>query len=317
MRRILLPVVVLIFSSPAFSQKIDSLRTDAEVEAFLNSLPEDYRNVHITPAGEGAEKNDLAPIKEFEAKAYEKADFDHNGYTDLLFNGYMYNSPRSFVVMSYGKDSFQVKNLSMSHYPDLFAAKMLILDRQPCIQAVLWEPRWDSIRQITYYNRKTDTLVCVFNEFMEKATPGKYAVHQINYCAWGGVPVFAGLEITIVGDSVFLHTGASPGRQLSRIDSIGFFAARMDTAQMGRINGILNYINFPRLDRYYAVSWTDDIEGGLIIYYDDDKKKEVHDYGMIGTYGLAALQRAFFELARTQQWERRAPDDGGVITCSY
>jgi len=233
MRRILLPVVVLIFSSPAFSQKIDSLRTDAEVEAFLKSLPEDYRNVHITPAGEGAEKNDLAPIKEFEAKAYEKADFDHNGYTDLLFNGYMYNSPRSFVVMSYGKDSFQVKNLSMSHYPDLFAAKILILDRQP------------------------------------------------------------------------------------RIDSGGFFAARMDPAQMGRINGILNYINFPRMDRYYAVSWTDDIEGGLIIYYDDDKKKEVHDYGMIGTYGLAALQRAFFELARTQQWEKRAPDDGRVITCSY
>ena len=60
----------------------------------------------------------------------------------------------------------------------------------------------------------------------------------------------------------------------------------------------IKYLKTETLKDKYSVNWTDDKTGYLTIYYTDGDKKEIEDYGMVGTFGLSILFDFLYELRK-------------------
>lgn len=107
-----------------------------------------------------------------------------------------------------------------------------------------------------------------------------------------------------------------PSIRLSKTDSGGVFVARLSRATYSRITGVLNQINFPDLERHYAVQATCNPTGEIGIVYNNGNTKEISDYGLCGTYGLTALQDLLLNLYKTEQWTFIRPVDPWRPVCN-
>jgi hypothetical protein len=316
MKALFLPLVVLT-ALPVFSQSIDSLRTDEQVVKFVRGLNQYYQNLSIVPSKHiYSALNHDSLTKCYPKIPYVKADFDGNGSTDLLFNGYDVNgadevcSIISFIVLSFGRDSFAIKELTQGSFIDFFSAKKIVLDGKVYIETLkIQTQRNDSIEF------RKDTLTYLCNEFVEKSLPNQDTIKRIEYCAWGGL-IFGGLHLIITDSFTVLTNGRCIGRPKSTMDSGGYFQTNIDAHAYRNIVGLLRNMDFIHLKEEYEVRWTDDLWGILTITYNEGKIKKVRDYGLIGTYGLAALQRMLFDLRESQHWEKIKEFDEGLIICS-
>ena len=295
-----LPVILLVQAAIAQShytarlpaaQSIDSLRTPDQVLAFVKGLEKYDTNVSLhrnNPLYGGRVREKRR--QDFGALPYEKADLDGNGYTDLLFNGYQYQQGYSFpwtrIILWFGGDSLRV----IGWHKDLMAAKAIRLGDQLSIRTL----RADGI----------DTLVWFQDNFIERVPPQKHRIQEIRYefCPCG-LSLEGSFHMTIYGDSVKLITDAaiSPG---TRVDSGGFFVARLDTALRHRLYALLERVDFPHLmERYHSQS-TDQPMGELEITYDQGKRKTISFDGLEGTWGMSALHALLLELEDTLSWTK-------------
>lgn len=277
---LLLLVIILQFASIS-AQRIDSLRTEDQVVAFINSVFKEEGTKIIahsslqlrSPLNPQQRRNE---ITRFGSVAYELADFDNNGYTDLLFNGFYESSFSSgscnwitMVVLSFGNDSVVVRKLTNRTFTDFFVAKVIRIDGHAYIKTLDIE--------------------------------GEHST-------FGGLGLEGGYVLIIWDDSVRLDKEQSASLKPSTaIDTGGVFLARLDTATCSKLYGLLKYIDIPHLKQRYHVRWTDDITGYLGIYYNGGRFKKVEDYGQIGTYGLSALEELLNELLTSQYWSRIGP----------
>ncbi|MBK6499838.1 MAG: hypothetical protein IPG00_17450 [Saprospiraceae bacterium] len=78
----------------------------------------------------------------------------------------------------------------------------------------------------------------------------------------------------------------------------------MDGKKWNGLIELINYIDFTNLKQDYYVDWTDDQDCTLKVVYDNNKVKEVRDYGLIGTFGLKKLYQQLFELRFNQDWKK-------------
>lgn len=313
MRRIFLPMVALIFSSSAFSQKIDSLRTDAEVEAFVRGLGRLHDDIYLSaPVKLPGSKDGPRYLKELGMKAYEKADLDNNGHTDLLINGYWipskgigYCQRSSFAVLAFERDSFQVKDLMMEGGVLVeFGAKTMMLDHHTYIRTM--EITSLPIRageKDSRLNIRSDTLDCVFGEFVEKSRPGRYDIRKIDYSTSyepGFQISITGDSALLIGDSVLVY-GHSDG-----IDPDSKFITKVGPMTLTRIYGLLGYMNVPEMKDKYVdiVEKTDNIFGALEISYENGEKKRICYEGLENSYGLKALFYIFDNMIKTHHWRR-------------
>ncbi|MBN8856101.1 MAG: hypothetical protein BGO55_16445 [Sphingobacteriales bacterium 50-39] len=316
MRRILFPLAVLLFSFPVFAQQIDSLRTDAEVEAFMRRRFHDevFLSPPVKPLGWPEGRKYLAALG---MKAYEKVDLDNNGYTDLLINGYIipskgigYCQRSSFAVLAFGKDSFLIKDLMREHILTDFGARTMTLDHHVYIRTreVTLLPLRPGEKD-SRLHRRSDTLVCVFGEFVENPRPRKYDkddIRKIGYSVYGalGVPGFqisiTGDSAILIGDSVLVY-GHSDG-----IDPDAKFVAKVDPMTLTRIFGLLQYMNVSEMKDKYEdiVEKTDNYFGALEISFGNGEKKRIGYVGLENSYELRALFNIFEDMIKTHHWVR-------------
>ena len=241
-------------------------------------------------------------------------DFDNNGKTDLLFNGYIDYYPTNalcsrvcLVILDMGKDSFQIKELTLSTI-ELLVAKTLMIDGRPYIQTLKIQDEYNAELKKNVLRKTVNTLAYVFNSFIERSTLHDYAIQQVKYCVDPAMIGFDGFTMTISADSIILMAGKSRIPECAT-DSGGRYAVKLDPRVQIRIFGILNYINFPDLKNEYTVNADDDLDGYIQVVYNNGEIKRIHDYGRIGTFGLKVLQDAFFELRKTQPWTRTGPGE--------
>jgi hypothetical protein len=320
----LLLLLALLDTSQLFCQNIDSLRTKEEVLSFVRKLNPIYSNVYIDPPKPVFGLDDYqARIKSFGSFAYEKADFDGNGLTDLLFNGYVddYEGNKeckrfAFVVLSFGKDSFQIKELTQGHFIQFFAARKIPIEGNNCIVTLNVEGEFIDDSKVYVYHNITDTLNYVAGEFIERCAPNKDTIDKIEFCAFGGLGFFAGIKLSITDTFCIMESGTSLQKPHSTIDSGGIFQTTLDWATHAKILGLLQNIDFTHLKDDYQVSWSDDLFGLLKITYNKNKVKVIKDYGLIGTYGLAALQNVLIELRDSQHWKLIKQISDDYLFCS-
>jgi hypothetical protein len=245
---------------------------------------------------------------QFGRPTFEKADFDRNGHTDLLFNGYgLLNTQTSIVVLSFDKDSFLIKWIPNNH-ATVFATHLTKVDNESYISTLGFRYEYNQQQDTLYLTEKTDTLMYTLGDFIEKAIPGNYDIQQIKYRAMGAGSMFFPFSITITNDSI---TYSRPKfYALENItDSGGIFTARLDPAIRSRIIGLLQHMNFPDLKDNYEPLATCNPFGKLHITYNNGKTKTISDTGLSGTYGLRLLHSLLWDLGSTQQWTLLKPED--------
>jgi hypothetical protein len=321
-----LPLILLLIAfcgSMSYARNIDSLKTDAEVLSFVRNLNDYYKYLYfIPPKPVLGEKTYQYYLKKFGSNPFEKADFDNNGQTDLLFNGYLGDDVGnktcqriSFVVLAFGKDSFQVKELTLGVFIEFLIARSILIDGKNYIKVFQIERDFDDRKQISILHNRIDTLVCKYDEFVEKSNPEEVTIEKIEFCAFGGL-TFTGMNCTITDSLSVLEIASVISTPKSLMDSGGVFQTRLDSSTSSKIFGLLKCIGFQHLKRAYKVSWTDALEGLIRITYDNGKVKDINDYGIIGTYGLAALQRNLMELTTSQHWKKTGDVDSPIIFCA-
>jgi hypothetical protein len=238
-------------------------------------------------------------IDSFQIQPFEKVDLDGNGFTDLLFNGNEAAKPNkrspilSIAVLSFGNDSFLVKNLPLHTLStEYFAARVLHFDGQPALQTV--NTRWSEQGPECW----NDTLI-------EKTKPVKHHIEKIDYAIGFSQLPGGNLTLKIVGDSARLIKDIWFG--LDGLDNGGFFLAKLDWSTELRLYSLLAQMDFSHLKDTYNVTYSDASSGLLHITYDSGRQKTITDRGLTGTYALAELEDLLYNLQKTQHWIEATP----------
>ena len=284
---------------------IDSLQTQEQVQNFIHRFDKNYDSTSLTTVRWPI--TDLSPykVRQFGAVPYEKGDFDGNGTTDLLHNGYLntypadYAYPKTAVILSFGRDSFRITDLTRT--ADRMVAKKIVLGGHDYIS--------------TLSHQKIDTLRYFEDCWLDHALrPHPHTYQQIKFCSEIGF-YRNQYRLIISGDTVRkeMQTTDSTASRMWSADSISIltsFTAR-------KLYAILNTVDFTELEDSYEVSATDNPSSALRIDFDKDEYKCIYDYGLRGTFSLAALYQLLDEIQATQHYKPiDTVDDNGSGSCN-
>jgi hypothetical protein len=303
MKGFFIALVVLLAGNQVLANRIDSLRTNSDVAAFLQWVNNDFSNEKynkIEVRDNAVLMRDLAcdgMAEKWQIKSWEKADLNGDGRTDLLAILYWYDYG-VYAVMDKGNDQFNFLTLSYNVSEKCELAKPIKVNDQPLLlfyqkKAVFHKPgkgvkRMDVI----------DTLVYRHGDFIEvNNQPSGYLIDSIqfrtNHC-FGSCPVFT-ISMDKNGNAVYNAQTYNPKH--------GNFSGAINQKELEEITDLINYLEIKKLDDNYAVSWTDDQTAWLRVRFADGSVKEIKDYGMRGTFGLRSLYKKFFELRTNQEWK--------------
>ena len=295
-----------------WTMTIDSLTTDDQALTFVRAFDGIYAGLYIDPPAPpiSGPNSDLPWLRKFGARTWEKGDFDGNGRSDLLFNGYYsfrgngnYSQRICVVVFDLGRDSFRIEELSQGHFIRFFAAKKLSFGNQDCIVTLQHKERYGTNNFADSLPNRVDTLAYRLDHFIERPKAHKpHSIQELTFSVRGGFTMDLGYTITIRGDSVLLFQEKfnDSATDIIRYECV----ARLDTAASHNLYQLLDCIDIPSLKSNYSVSWTDDRTASLHIRFDKGRVKSIEDYGKIGTNGLVALYDLFDEFHRTLPWTR-------------
>jgi hypothetical protein len=230
---------------------------------------------------------------------FDKADFDNNGYTDLLVTGFFDGSdrPRNFVLMNFGKDSIFVSDVDPYYYS---TAVLRIIDKSRLVSLEASYPfmyeSYNSNKVIT----KKKNLIYRYGGFVEiNPKPQKHNIEKIEFNSngcMGTCPVF---KITIEKNMIltyepeyfnFSDDGNKKETQILK--------RKLSELDYNKIIGLIDYINFTALDAYFPESATDGQSAKIKVTYKDGKVKTVEDHLYPGTYGLKRLYEIIYELRK-------------------
>jgi hypothetical protein len=305
------------------AHEIDSLRTDAQVLEFIRRFEKftsnDFSLVPSRPLSPGA-RQDSEWRRQFGTPSWEKADFDGNGSTDLLINGYVpsvnaSNITSCFVLLNFGRDSIRIIQLFNASWQFLVAKKIQVDGHNDIV--ILYRPQ---SRVPVAGKRSTsngsDTLTYRFGHFIERTRPSPpLPIRGIRYCVWGALSPDPGYGFTIHGDSIRYLRPPSVDLEFHPIDSGEISLARLDAATARQLYSLLNYLDIPSLQENYSVPWTDTGISTLKIDYQNGTSVRIDDYGSLGTFGLLALYQFLRALIDSQHWTRIASVPQNTSPC--
>ena len=290
--------------------KIDSLINETDVENFLIQADTLFKNFTVMKAGDYKSKVHGADLSFCKIKAdslgitksFYKADFDQNGYSDLLVTGTDYNF-NVVAIMTYPNNKFVTKN---------FHGDFSINCSFPKVDTI------NGIPVINYYYEKQIYSDSTFSTKMVRATltyklggfieyNGAVKSHSINkieyktFPCYGTCPIFS-LVIDRKGTGLL---NAEEFNIIKNSDTLkGKYTSTINQIQYKEITQLLNYIDFANLKGDYGVNASDMPGCTLKITYDNGKKKLIGDYGMMGSYGLQRVYALLADLRFNQQWKK-------------
>lgn len=305
MPRLLL--LLLFIPATFYGQQVDTINSNEAALALVKKVNGTLREEKIILSGEFWHFRDSMAPELRAISYYEKADFDNNGYTDLLFNGCqecIYNGDNyiqpPIVILAFGKDSFLLKNLSCRNFPIFQLANMVQVNGQPMIRINHAGIATDSATGKNFAVKSLDTLVYVADEFIESASFTKKTIKSISL-------TFSAIGLPGVDSSTFIITltrdTAWLTRQVIRYTDTDFsttlneYRGNTDATVWDRLTELLNYTDFSRLKSHYEVSWRHAAYGFLEVTYDDGKLLQIRDIGLSGTYGLRYIYEALWQKA--------------------
>lgn len=286
--------------------KIDSLNSVASIEKFIHSKDSLLSGYKLKSIKEmklqgrydtiGVKIATLLGID----KPYYKADFDNNGYQDLLTIGQSYSLMFVYAYMNFGKDS--IKAVDVKPNWSAFSVPNIKVEGEATFLEVYTPHVADETGTLKI---RKDKLLYKFGSFIEfHERQSGYAIEKIEYSTslcYGTCPSF---DIVINKDktALFMPHFYNFTNVRGAKEETGTLKTIVKDKDFDEIIGLLNYINFPILKNRYAASWTDSATATLKITYNNGKVKTIEDYAMVGTYGLKGLYQLLADLRYNQKW---------------
>jgi len=277
---------------------IDDIQTSSQIEKLLKKTERYYADFHVTDLSTSSDKCKRLSDS-VHAVPYFKADFDHNGYTDLIVIGYWGRDPFVLCMLDSGKENPTVIRLTQGHFNECSFPVLTSAGTSPAVDY--------------YYFRQPDglhitdssgviehkKLLFMYGGFVEyNPTPVDYKIEKIEYestMCYGRCPAF---KMTIDSNRDAIYEPIQ-----FNIQKPGKYRGQIDKEAYGAIENLLNYTNFAMLNDSYRVGWTDDQTSILKITYDNGKVKTIQDYGLIATFGLSQVYKLLLNLRGSQSWK--------------
>jgi hypothetical protein len=264
---------------------IDSLKTDDDVRAFLQGRTSHRDDYDILANCKPAANEKLSTVK------YLKIDLNSDGLTDMIVNGYYL-----FAVIDDGKGRFKTEFIDRGAFYQYQYALADVYDRSGRPKVIVRKlPQHGEGEIKSHY----DTLVMGYNGFVEYNTIAENDIAEISLSTsgcFGECPIF---ELAVGSD------GTAVFNAIEYNDHKGKLQCEIDTASLGKLFRLANYIHPKSLNDSYSINWTDDQTATLTITFNDGSIKTIKDYGMIGTFGLERLYNLIFRLRGSQSWEHQ------------
>ncbi|EDM45097.1 hypothetical protein SCB49_03214 [unidentified eubacterium SCB49] len=322
--------------SEKIPSKIDSLKTEQEVQNFVRNLQ--YPSVRVRDFNDSIfsykalEKFELKKIQDFNRgrkkdrdslikiladsikinRSFYKADLDNNGYTDLIIIGDDKSCSGSggscdysvYSLMNFANDSINPVDLVLDNsFNSAIIPKITIKNSVPILE-IFGSNNLNSNTNSLQLSYKYGTFVEKNNE------PKEYSIEKIEYSAeacFGSCPIF---ELSIDKNrkaklNAIEYNSSNPDLFEYEIteELKGKFQAIIDLENYQEIIGLLNYLDFPTLEDDYMVNATDNPSCKLTITYNQGQVKEIRDYGKVGTLGLQEIYKRISRLKTNQSWE--------------
>ncbi|MFL5765427.1 MAG: DUF6438 domain-containing protein [Bacteroidia bacterium] len=281
--------------------KLDDVATVQDIQNILVGIDSDLVEFRVDDSlnyrsqfNEGINKKDHDRALELGVQPWVKADFDGNGYTDLLVIGKYYDHA-VLVILDSGENRFYENFITRSSFQ---GSTFPVVDSRNGKAVILnYLPDYYMEENKMKNKIKADTLVFEFGDFVEyHAAPAQHHIEKIEYSTgycYGTCPVFS---FKIDSDRRAKFTAEHYN------EPDGEYSGNVDSVHYRELTGLLNYIDFPKLDSSYAVNWTDDQDCTLLVTYDGGKVKKIEDYGLLGTFGLERAYDMLFDLRKNQKW---------------
>ncbi len=278
--------------------KIDTIHSAAAITSLLRGMGKDYSDFTVAGSLKFSDHRTQRFCDSIGTKLWTKADFDDNGYTDLLVYGNWPDGHRQLLcIMDRGENDFFVIRLTRRAFGNMDFAIVKDIDNKPSLLAYSFTPE-DLVAPKSAEGIIIDTLVFRFNDFIERNTaPAHHSIGKIAYSTtrcFGRCPIFSmviNADRSAFYRPIEYNKRESPGN------------ATIDIARYNQLTGLLNYIDFEKLKDKYQVDWTDDQTCTLVITYDNGKTKQISDYGLSGSFGLNKAYHLLFDLRENQVWK--------------
>ncbi|MEI9958213.1 MAG: DUF6438 domain-containing protein [Ferruginibacter sp.] len=235
---------------------------------------------------------------------WEKADFDENGYLDILVVGKI--GKQYSVICLFGKpdNKYELKSISQSDFYYGTLPVMQNFTTKPTFDYYYFKSDYDSSNLYPKSTLHKSTLVYEFGTFIEKNDqPYVHKIEQIEFSTSGCGGLCPVYKVVINSDKSATWLWDSNYYNVVNKKVVnGNYGTKLISYNLSYLTQVLNYIDFARLKNIYAVPWTDDKSCEIKITYDNGKIKKISDYGMVGTFGLERVYKLLFDLWRTQEW---------------
>lgn len=271
--------------------KIDSLNTAKEVQEFLDNDQNKisyYLNVQDKINYDSYCKV-IADSLNFKQN-WEKADFDGNGFTDLLVTGNTTEGSKTIYILDKG-DHFESKNISKGKLYEQCSFSS-IKDNKIEYQSVKILSRLGFLSNLIKEN-----FIYKYGGFIEENTaPKRHNILEIEFETSGSYRNNFVLKMEMVSNGDITWTSRNDG-----FLTAGIYRAKISQAKFKEIVDVLNYIDFENLADSYEANYSDAATTYLKITYDNLKVKNIRDNGSMGTRGLRKLYDLLNDLKGNQQ----------------
>lgn len=296
---------LLLISQSVWANKIDSLKTDAEVERFLKTFSKDsmsvYRLVPKVLTTDSIRKKLACNgiFDKWKIRNWEKADFNNDGKTDIIITAF-WSQFQVFVVIDRGNNVFQLIQVSKNIFEDCELAKPIKIGKQTAL--LFYQKKQEYIKdgKNPFKVREVDqidTLVYKFDGFVEwNKYPAHYQINSIEFNTsgcFGSCPVYT-LKIDLYRNMTYIAEKYNTKE--------GTYTSILEQSAYDQLLALINYINLKQLNNNYVVEWTDDQTAYLSIKFKDGTVKKIRDYGFIGTFGLSQLYHVMAQIKNNQVW---------------
>ena len=311
--------VALLISASLFGQgiikigekkpgNIDSISQPEEVEKLVRSIDKNYSSFRIDEKLIFEDEFCFRLADLSKVKPIAKADFDKNGYTDMLVMGILNERPAILSLMGSASEKISLHLITRPFRSNCSFAQVIYEDGHTLIEFKYFDGYY---ARVSYKEAvKSVKLIFKYGDFIEyNPSPKKYDITKIEFTNDGGPWITSSRYSIEINPSIrahFISKSADNERHPSAYGYTKVPGVSPDSL-FATISELLNYSDFPNLKDRYEIKATDHATGRLTIYYNEDKVKTISDYGLQGTYSLQRVYQIINSMRGSLVWKLKAP----------